>query len=233
MHIADSFMEWIRQSAHFNADPIPLEEGQHLATVAQERCRQHSRIQDLSNQPVHQVRGTGSDSSLQLEGRVPPMPENQDGATNQAEPSWPSSGRPHHCLPKLKPPKNRGGGGSPPSSSEHPGGIDSDGQSTVSKSNGDCRHQRCQRAERRLAPAQLNLPVFRSTDANADVTYEIWCFDVQGWMDQYDEVSMHPHIFSSLQGYPGKWACSLPGGMNILLDELLRCIYHTFKHMHD
>ena len=32
-------------------------------------------------------------------------------------------------------------------------------------------------------------------DANADVTYEIQHFDVQGWLDQYDEASMHPHIF--------------------------------------
>ena len=30
-------------------------------------------------------------------------------------------------------------------------------------------------------------------DANADVTYEIWHFDVQGWLDQYDEVSMCPY----------------------------------------
>ena len=75
-------------------------------------------------------------------------------------------------------------------------------------------------AERRLAPGRLNLPIFRSTYANVDVTYEIWCFDVQGWLDQYDEASMHPHIFGSLQGYPGKWAHSLPGGMNISLDEL-------------
>ena len=80
---------------------------------------------------------------------------------------------------------------------------------------------------------RLNLPIFCSTDANADVTYEIWCFDVQGWLDQYDETSMHPHIFGSLQGYPGKWACSLPGGMNILLDELLRCMDHTFGNVRD
>ena len=70
-------------------------------------------------------------------------------------------------------------------------------------------------------------------DANADVTYEIWHFDVQGWLDQYDEVSMHPHIFGSLQGYPGKWAHSLPGGMNISLNDLLRCVDHTFGNMHD
>ena len=83
-------------------------------------------------------------------------------------------------------------------------------------------------AERRLAPARLNLPIFCSTDANADVTYEIWCFDVQGWLDQYDEASMHPHVFGSLQGYPGKWARSLPGGMNISLNDLLRCMDRTF-----
>ena len=70
-------------------------------------------------------------------------------------------------------------------------------------------------------------------DANADVTYEIWHFDVQGWLDQYDEVSMWPHIFGSLQGYPGKWAHSLPGGMNISLDELLKCMDHTFGNVCD
>ena len=70
-------------------------------------------------------------------------------------------------------------------------------------------------------------------DANTDVTYEIWHFDVQGWLYQYDEVSMCPHIFDILQGYPGKWAHSLPGGMNIPLDELLRCMDNTFGNMHD
>ena len=79
----------------------------------------------------------------------------------------------------------------------------------------------------------MTLPIFHSTDANADVTYEIWHFNVQGWLDQYDEASMHPHIFGSLQGYPDKWACSLPGGMNILLDELLRCMDHTFGNVHN
>ena len=124
-------------------------------------------------------------------------------------------------------------GGSPPSSPECPGGADSDDYSTASKSGGGCRHQRHWQAERRLAPARLNLPIFHSMDANADVTYEIWCFNVQGWLDQYDEVSMHPHIFGSLQGYPGKWARSLPGGMNISLHELLKCMDHTFRNVHD
>ena len=41
------------------------------------------------------------------------------------------------------------------------------------------------------------------------------------------------HIFCSLQGYPGKWACSLPGGMNISLDELLKRMDRTFGNMRD
>ena len=126
-----------------------------------------------------------------------------------------------------------GGGGSPPSSPERPGGADSDDYSTASESGEGCRHRRRRRAERRLAPARLNLPIFRSTDANADVTYEIWRFDVQGWLDQYDEASMCPHIFGSLQGYPGKWARSLPGGMNISLNDLLRCMDCTFGNVCD
>ena len=68
---------------------------------------------------------------------------------------------------------------------------------------------------------------------NADVTYEIWHFNVQGWLDQDDEASMHPHIFGSLQGYPGKWAHSLPGGMNISLKDLLRHMDCTFRNVHD
>ena len=44
---------------------------------------------------------------------------------------------------------------------------------------------------------------------------------------------MRPHIFGSLQGYPGKWAHSLPGGMNISLSDLLRHMDRTFGNMHD
>ena len=101
MHIAESFMEWIGWSADFNADPIPLEEGWHLAMVAQERCRQHSRIQDIANQPTHPVTETSSGSSLQLVGGAPPMPESQEGATTLAEQPWLSLGR-MRCHPKTK-----------------------------------------------------------------------------------------------------------------------------------
>ena len=231
-HLADTFAEWIGRSAHFEVVPLLLEEGCWCVTAAQERCRQCIRTQEQPSLPIHVAGSASSGSSQQLVGRVPPIPEGQDGAAEQETPR--ASVGSHadaqqrqdqlqevegeaHCLPHQN----------------MPGGADSDDYSTASESGGGRRHQRCTVAERRLAPARLNLPIFHSTDANADVTYEIWHFNVQGWLDQYDEASMHPHIFGSLQGYPGKWARSLPGGMNISLDELLRCMDRTFRNVHD
>ena len=198
----------------------------------QEKQRQHVQSLEEPILPVL-VNESTSSGSLQLVGGVPPVPEVQEGVM---EPEMPrlNVARPCRQQTKAKPaPGGGGGGGSPPSSPEHLGGADSDDYSTASESGEGRRHRRHQRAERRLAPARLNLPIFRSTDANADVTYEIWHFDLQGWLDQYDEASMHPHIFSSLQGYPGKWAHSLPGGMNISLRELLKLMDCTFGNMHD
>ena len=198
----------------------------------QERRRQRVRPLKEPILPVQAKESTSSGSS-QLIGGVPTAPEVQEGA---AEPETPrlNAARPHRWQAKAKPaPGGGGGGGSPPSSPEHPGGVDSDDYSTASESGEGCRHRRHRQTERRLALARLNLPIFRSTDANADVTYEIWHFDVQGWLDQYDEVSMRPHIFGSLQGYPGKWARSLPGGMNISLNDLLRRMDRTFGNVRD
>ena len=84
----------------------------------------------------------------------------------------------HRHQTKARP--TPGGGGSPPSSPEHLGGADSDDYSTASESGEGHRCTRCQQTERRLTPARLNLPIFGSTDTNADVTYEIWYFNVQG-----------------------------------------------------
>ena len=133
-----------------------------------------------------------SSRSSQLVGEIPTLPETQEGATEQDTPRV-NAARPRRRQVKAKPAPG-GRGGSPPSSPEQPGGADSDNHSKASESGEGRWHRRRQRAERRLAPARLNLP---------DVTYEIWRFDVQGWLDQYDEASMHPHIFGSLQGYPG------------------------------
>ena len=39
------------------------------------------------------------------------------------------------------------------------------------------------------------MPIFKLTDPGAEVTYTLWHFDVDAFLKQYDEASMHPHIF--------------------------------------
>ena len=58
--------------------------------------------------------------------------------------------------------------------------------------------------------------------------YTLWQFDVDAFLEQYDEASMHPHIFSSLSGYPGKWACVLDEGKDISVWDLLMHMEKTF-----
>ena len=148
-------------------------------TAVQERYRWQIWTQEQPGLPIHAA-GSASSGSLQhLADGVPPIPEGQDGAAEQEMPRV-SVGRPHRCPTKMRLTPAGGGGGSPPSSLEHPGGADSDDYSTANESGGGHRCWRHWQAERRLAPARLNLPIFHSTDANADVTYEIWHFDVQG-----------------------------------------------------
>ena len=74
----------------------------------------------------------------------------------------------------------------------------------------------------------LDMQIFKSMDPNVNVTYTLWRFNVQGWLDQYQEESMIPHIYTSLQGYPGRWVCLLEDGGNITVPELLVCMDHAF-----
>ena len=82
-------------------------------------------------------------------------------------------------------------------------------------------------------PACLDMPIFKTMDLNADITYTIWKFDVEVWLDEYDEVSMMPHIYHSLQGYPGKWVRSLKEGQNISVHYLLRQMDTAFGKVRD
>ena len=43
-------------------------------------------------------------------------------------------------------------------------------------------------------PTRLDMPIFKSTDLGAEVTYTLWHFDVDAFLEQYDEASMCPHI---------------------------------------
>ena len=72
-----------------------------------------------------------------------------------------------------------------------------------------------------MAPERLDMPIFKSTDPGAEVMYTLWCFDVDAFLEQYDEASMHPHIFASLHRYPGKWAHTLDEGKDISMQDLL------------
>ena len=75
--------------------------------------------------------------------------------------------------------------------------------------------------------------IFKSTDPNANVADTLWRFDVQGWLDQYQEESMMPHIYASLQEYLGKWVHSLEDGRNITVPELLACMDCAFSDVCD
>ena len=56
---------------------------------------------------------------------------------------------------------------------------------------------------------------------------------MQGWLDQYQEESMMPHIYASLQGYLGRWVSSLEGGPNLTMTKLLECMDCTFGDVHE
>ena len=97
-----------------------------------------------------------------------------------------------------RPPKSQcatvGGGGLPPSSPDR-GAPDSDGYSTASETADHwhrCRGHRGSRERKRLAPMRLDMPIFKSTDLGAEVTYKLWRFNVDAFLEQYNEASMHP-----------------------------------------
>ena len=139
---------------------------------------------------------------------------------------WIPNSHPRGRPPKQFPAKNSAGN-LPPSSLDRDG-VDSDGYCTMSKTPRSHHHSRRRCGEKWLAPVQLDMPILKLTDPNTDVTYTLWRFDVQGWLDQYQEESMMPHIYNSLRGYPGRWVCSLGGGQNMTMTELLEQMDHAF-----
>ena len=135
----------------------------------------------------------------------------------------------------LSPSALVGRGGSPPSSLDR-GALDSDGYFTASETTGHqhrCRGHRGSREKKWLAPARLDMPIFKSTNLGAEVTYTLWWFDVDAFLEQYDEASMCPHIFASLRGYPGKWARTLDEGKDISVQDLLMHMEKTFGNKCD
>ena len=125
--------------------------------------------------------------------------------------------------------------GLPPSSPDR-GVPDSDGYSTASETAGHwcrCRGCRGSRERKWLVPARLDMSIFKSTNPGVEVTYTLWHFDIDAFLEQYDEASMHPHIFASLRGYPGKWAHMLDEGKDISVQDLLMHMERTFGNKQD
>ena len=168
-------------------------------------------------------------SAPQLEGRTSGV-----GERSEARPiGCAGTARPHGRLPRTQC-TTVGGGGLPPSSPDR-GAPDSDGYPTGSETVGcqhRCRGQRGSRERKRLVPARLDMPIFKSTDQGVEVMYTLWHFNVDAFLEQYDEASMRPHIVS-LRGYPGKWARTLDEGKEISVQDLLMHMERTFGNKHD
>ena len=81
-------------------------------------------------------------------------------------------------------------------------------------------------------PARLDMPIFKSTNPGAEVTYTLWQFNVDAFLKQY-EASMWPHIFANLEGNPSKWAHILDEGKDISMQGLLIHNEKTFGNKHD
>ena len=166
-----------------------------MATLEKHWQRSRTEYQD---HPMHSLISSESVSMPQLVGSAPALmaylgqsEEVADGCNPRAPTSQPRE-RPHKgCSMKD------GAGNSPPSPPDR-GRADSDGYSMASEVYSTCCHRRRRQGKKQLTPACLDMPIFKSTDQNADVTYPLWRFHVQGWLDQYQEESMMPHIYASL-----------------------------------
>ena len=185
--------------------------------------------------PVGAVRE--SDSSSQLVGSAPQQAGRASGVGKMTEARLTT----HTGAAQLhrRPPKSQctavSGGCLPPSSPDR-GAPDSDGYSTVSETAGhQHRHRGCRgsRERKRLVPTRLDMPIFKLTDPGVEVTYMLWHFNVDAFLEQYDEASMCPHIFASLHGYLGKWAHTLDEGKDISVRDLLMHMEKTFSNKRD
>ena len=236
IHMEEAFLEWISHSAHFNISCLPLMEAWQWSVTASNPQQLRSQAENPAhNAPVGVAQE--SDSSSQLVGSVPQQDGRTSGMGEKTEArltSCTGTVRPHG-----RPPKTQctmvGRGGSPPSSPDR-GAPDSDGYSSASETAGHwcrCRGCRGSRERKRLVPVRLDMPIFKLTDPGVEVTYTLWRFNVDAFLEQYDEASMHPHIFTSLCGYQGKWACTLDEGKDISVWDLLMHMERMFGNKRD
>ena len=200
----------------------------------------HQGLRSWAENSVHNMpfgAAQESDSSSQLVGSAPQQAERASGVGEMTEARLtPCMGaaRLHRRPPKSQCTTASGGGFAPLFPRQ--GAPDSDGYSTVSETVGcqhRCRGHRGSRERKQLVPARLDMLIFKSTNPGVEVTYTLWCFDVDAFLEQYDEASMRPYIFASLHGYLGKWACMLDEGKDISVRDLLMHMERTFGNKRD
>ena len=235
-HMEEAFLEWILHSAHFNISLLPLMEVWWWSVTAF-NCR---RLRSWAENPVHNAPVGAlreSDSSSQLVGSAPQQDGRTSGMGERTEArliTCTGTAQPHRRPPKTQC-TTVSGEGLPPSFPDR-GAPDSDGYSTASETTGHQHRHRGHRGSRerkQLAPTRLDMLIFKLTDPGAEVTYTLWHFDVDAFLEQYDEASMCPHIFTSFHGYLGKWACTLDEGKDILVWDLLMHMERTFSNKRD
>ena len=223
-------------SAHFNISLLPLMEAWQWSVTTSD----HQRLRSQAKNPAHNAPvgvAQESDSSSQLVGSAPQHDGRTSGMGERTEATLVTcTGTARPCRRPLKTQCTTvGGGGLPPSSPDR-GVPDSDGYSTASETAGhQHRHRGCRGSRERkwLAPTRLDMPIFKSTNPGVEVMYPLWCFDIDAFLEQYDEASMHPHIFTSLHRYPGKWAHMLDEGKDISVQNLLMHMERTFGNKCD
>ena len=235
-HMEEAFSEWISRSAHFAISLLPLMEAWRQSVAASDCRRLRGRVENpVHNIPV--VAARGSDSLSQLVGSAPQQVGRASGVEEVTEArltTCTGAAQPHR-----RPPKSQCtivGRGDLPCSSLDRGAPDSEGYSTASETAGcwhRCRGHRGSRERKQLVPTRLDMPIFKSTDPGAEVMCTLWRFDVDTFLKQYDEASMRPHIFTSLRGYPGKWARTLDKGKDISMWDLLMHMEKTFSNKRD
>ena len=171
----------------------------------------HRRLRSQAENPAHNAPvgvAQESDSLSQLVGSAPQQDERTSriGERTEARPvGCAGAAQPRRRLPRTQC-TTVSRGGLPPSSPDR-GVPDSNRYSTVSETVGHqhrCRGHRESRERKCLGPARLDMPIFKSTNPGVEVMYMLWHFDVDAFLEQYDEASMCPHIFTSLRGYLGK-----------------------------
>ena len=235
-HVEEAFSEWISCSTHFAISLLPLVEAWRWVVTASDH--QWLRGQTENPAPMIPIMTAGeSNSSVQLVGSTPQQTGRLTTVEEMADARTATRAGPacQHGQPPKSPVTIVSGGGSPPSSPDR-GALDSDGYSTASKTTGHwhhCRGHRGSRVKKWLAPARLDMPVFKSTNPGAEVMYTLWHFDVDAFLKQYDEASMRPHIFASLCGYPAKWAHTFNEGKDISVKDLLMHMEKMFGNKCD